>query len=172
MLKGTLSPLLRSTLVSSLALLGSGCWIQTGMEGAIVTSVGGIKAGGGVIGAGTTCSAIYLGNSQMSESRPSWDFFAMYERSADGEVFQQLFIQPEGVDSDFDVTTETGEIAMEWTFTPSTFDDDGFTVDEIETHRGELIHVAHWGADTDCDEIDPPEDYEWMMSDFLPEQDG
>jgi hypothetical protein len=156
------SVLLRATVVSSLALLGSGCWIPTGMDGAVVTSVFGIKAGGGVIGGQRDCSSIYLGNSQMSESRPSWGFFAMYERSADGEIFQQLFIQPEGVDPDFDVTTETGEVAMEWTFTPSTFGDDDFIVEEIETHRGELIEVAHWGAETHCDETDPPEDYESM----------
>jgi hypothetical protein len=147
-----------SRLVLLSLLLSAGCF-ESGTDGAIVTSVDVLRADGGVSFTGYNCNAIVLdGHDHISE--PSYEFFSLYMISSRGKIREKLFIRPEGAPPDHEVTTESGEVAMEWTFGPSSFDEADFQIDEIVNHEGDTLWVSHWGAEDACENADPPEEYE------------
>jgi hypothetical protein len=148
----------RWLLVVLFPLLPAGCF-ETGTDGAIVSSVDVLRADGGVSFTGYECNAIVLDGYEFI-SEPSYEFFSLYTHSSKGKIREKLFIRPEGAPSDYEVTTQSGEVAMEWTFDPSSFGEEDFQIDEIMNHEGDTIWVSHWGAEDSCENSDAPEGYE------------
>ncbi len=140
-------------LATGLAL--SGCGEEDVSDGAIVRAVWATRSNGTTVLGGGECTNVRTSTSQDITGSYSGEIYAFRTKSSGGSVTNELFIWPQGATKGSTLTADNGELARTFTFKRESFKSNSFDKQEVPTHDGELITVAHW-FEEDCRSVEVP----------------